>query len=98
MKELRAIADTCPAAELEKAKRYLQLQLPGQSRRPATSPASSCRSSCTAAASTTTRRTCARRAVTQADVQRVARTYLDAGRLLVSSSGDRKSIEPGCAR
>ncbi|MFL5575886.1 MAG: M16 family metallopeptidase [Gemmatimonadaceae bacterium] len=96
MKELRAIRDTVPAAELEKAKRFLQLQLPGNFE---------------TTASIATQvvpivlyglpldyyngyvRQIER--VTQADVQRVARQYVDPANVTIVVVGDRKSIEPG---
>jgi zinc protease len=95
MKELRAIRDTVPAEELEKAKRYLQLQFPGnfettggianQLSQLVTHdiPLSFYNNYMQSVA-----------AVTQADVQRVARKYIDPDRLAIVIVGDRKAIEP----
>jgi len=96
MKELRAIRDTIPKDELEKTKRYLQLQLPGSFETtggiasqlsqlvPYDVPLSFYNGYTQGVA-----------AVTQADVQRVARQYLDPDKLTIVIVGDRKSIEPG---
>jgi zinc protease len=95
MKELRAIRDTIPQDELEKTKRYLQLQLPGRFETTGgiagqlaqlvtyDVPLSFYNSYTQGIAS-----------VTQADVQRVARQYIDPDRLAIVIVGDRKSIEP----
>jgi zinc protease len=95
MKELRAIRDTIPQDELEKTKRYLQLQLPGRFETTGgiagqlaqlvtyDVPLSFYNSYTQGIA-----------AVTQADVQRVARQYIDPDRLAIVIVGDRKSIEP----
>jgi zinc protease len=96
MKELRAIRDTVPAAELTKAKQYLQLQLPGDFETtgdiagqlvplivyglPLDYYDSYVQNI---------------ERVTQADVQRVAQKYVDPGKLAVVIVGDRKAIEPG---
>jgi predicted Zn-dependent peptidase len=95
-KELRAIRDTVPSDELARAKRYLQLGLPedfetngsiaGQMLPlitygiPLDFYASAVQSI---------------GAVTQADVQRVARQYVDPDHLTLIIVGDRKTIEPG---
>jgi predicted Zn-dependent peptidase len=96
MKELRAIRDTVPTAELRKAKSLLQLQLPANFET-------------TGSIATQlvpvvlyglpldfyggyVRRV---EAVTQADVQRVARQYVNPDNVVVVVVGDRKSIEPG---
>ena len=95
MKELRAIHDTVPVDELEKAKRYLQLQLPGRfettggiagqlSQLVTYDVPLSFYNSYTQNIA----------AVTQADVQRVARKHIDPDRLAIVIVGDRKSIEP----
>jgi predicted Zn-dependent peptidase len=96
MKELRAIRDTVPQAELQKAKRYLQLQLPslfettGDIAYQLTSlavydlPLDFYNSYVQAI-----------ERVTQADVQRVARKYINPDRMQVVVVGDRKQIEPG---
>ena len=95
MKELRAIRDTVPRDELEKTKRYLQLQLPGRFETTGgiagqlsqlvtyDVPFSFYNGYTQGIAS-----------VTQADVQRVARQYIDPDKLAIVIVGDRKSIEP----
>ena len=94
MKELRAIRDTVPSAELEKAKRYLQLGLPAdfETTRDIASqlvpivvyglPLDYYNSYVQQI-----------ERVTQADVQRVARKYVNPASLAVVIVGDRKSIE-----
>jgi predicted Zn-dependent peptidase len=96
MKELRAIRDTVPQAELQRAKRYLQLQLP-----------SLFETTGDIALQLTplvtygldldfyNRYVRAIEQITQADVQRVARKYIDPERLTIVVVGDRKQIEPG---
>jgi predicted Zn-dependent peptidase len=96
MKELRAIRDTVPQAELQKAKRYLQLQLPslfettGDIAYQLTSlavydlPLDFYNGYVQEI-----------ERVTQADVQRVARRYINPDRLQVVVVGDRKQIEAG---
>ncbi|HVE77509.1 MAG TPA: pitrilysin family protein [Gemmatimonadaceae bacterium] len=96
MKELRSIRDTVPVTELDKAKRYLQLGLPAD-----------LESSGQIASQmvpivlhglplnffdTYVQRV---EGVTQADVQRVAREYVDPSRVAVVVVGDRASIEAG---
>jgi zinc protease len=95
MKELRAIREAIPQEELEKTKRYLQLQLPGSFETTGgiagqlsqlvryDVPLSFYNSYTQGIA-----------AVTAADVQRVARQYIDPDRLAIIIVGDRKSIEP----
>jgi len=94
MKELRGIRDTVPAAELEKAKRYLQLQLParfettGQIARQLVPlvlyglPLDFYNGYVQRVEQ-----------VTQEDVQRVAQRYVNPGDLAIVIVGDRKSIE-----
>jgi len=95
MKELRAIRDTVARDELEKTKRYLQLQFPGRFETTGGIAGQlaqlvtydlpfSFYNSYTQGIG----------AVTQADVQRVARRYIDAEHLAIVIVGDRKSIEP----
>jgi zinc protease len=96
MKELRAIRDTVPQAELQKAKRYLQLQLPslfettGDIAYQLTPlavyglPLDFYNSYVQQI-----------ERVTQADVQRVARQYINPDRLQIVVVGDRKQIEGG---
>lgn len=96
LKELRAIRDTVPSDELAKAKRYLQLSLPedfettgsiaGQFLPLITYgiPLDFYNSAVQSIG-----------AVSQADVQRVARQYVDPDKLTLVIVGDRKTIEPG---
>jgi zinc protease len=96
MKELRAIRDTVPQAELQRAKRYLQLQLPSLFETTADIayqlmplavyglPLDFYNSYVQQI-----------ERVTQADVQRVARKYIDPERLSIVVVGDRKQIEGG---
>jgi zinc protease len=96
VKELRAIRDTVPAAELEKAKRYLQLQLPSDFETSGDIagqlvpivlyglPLDYYNSYVQQIGS-----------VGQADVQRVATKYVDPTRFAIVIVGDRASIEPG---
>ena len=96
MKELRAIRDTVPAAELAKAKSFLQLQLPGTFETTGSIaqqvvpivlyglPLDYYNGYVQQI-----------ERVTQADVQRVARQYVDPANVIVVVVGDRKSIEPG---
>ena len=96
MKELRHVRDTIPGQELEKAKQYLQLQLPSQFETTGdiaqnlvpvalyNLPLDYFNSYAQSIA-----------AVTQADVQRVAQQYVTPGKIAVVIVGDRKSIEQG---
>lgn len=96
MKELNAIRDTVPSSELNKAKRYLQLGMPGDfetTQQIANQlvpvvlynlPVSYYNSYVSNIES-----------VTQADVQRVARQYINPGSLAIVIVGDRKNIETG---
>jgi predicted Zn-dependent peptidase len=95
VKELRAIGDTVPQGELEKAKQYLQLQLPGgfETTRGIAGRLASLIAydlpldwydSYVARVG----------AVTQADVRRVARERVDASKFVIVVVGDRKSVEP----
>lgn len=96
MKELNAIRDTVPTSELNKAKRYLQLGMPGDfetTQQIANQlvpvvlynlPVSYYNSYVSNIES-----------VTQADVQRVARQYINPGSLAIVIVGDRKNIETG---
>ena len=94
MQELRAIHDTMPAAELNKTKRYLQLQLPGDFET-TTDIASDLVPLVLYGLPDDFYTTYQQRvgAVTQADVQRVAQRYIDPGKLIVVVVGDRRSIE-----
>jgi predicted Zn-dependent peptidase len=94
MHELRAIHDTMPAAELSKTKRYLELQLPGDFE--TTSDIASDLIPLVLYGLPDDFYTTYQlrvRAVTQADVQRVAQRYIDTGKLTVVVVGDRQSIE-----
>ena len=96
MKELRAIRDTVPAAELAKAKTYLQLQMPG-----AFETTGQIASQLVPIALydlpldyyNSYAQQIER--LTQADIQRVAREYIDPSRLAIVIVGDRASIEGG---
>jgi predicted Zn-dependent peptidase len=99
MKELRAIRDTIPQAELLKAKRYLQLMLPSLFE-----TTSDIAFQLTPLAvhslpldfyNTYVQRI---EQVTQADVQRVARKYINPERLSIVVVGDRKQIESGIGK
>lgn len=95
MKELRAIRDTMPAAELQKTKHYLELQLP-----------SKFETNGDVAQAMTTVAVYGLpldyynhyvpniETVSRNDVQRVARQYIDPDHLAIVVVGDRKSIEP----
>ena len=96
MKELNAIRDTVPTVELNKAKRYLQLSMPSDfetTQQIANQlipvvlynlPLDYYNSYVANVES-----------ITQADVQRVARQYINPGSLAIVVVGDRKSIEAG---
>ena len=96
IKELRAIRDTVPAAELERTKRYLQLGLP-QRFETTGGIAGQLLQLLTYDIPLDFYNTAVQNigAVTQSDVQRVAREYIDPTRLTLVVVGDRKSIEPG---
>jgi len=96
IKELRAIRDTVPSDELAKAKRYLQLGLPAsfettQGIASEFLPLIAYGIPLDFFASAVQQYG----AVTQADVQRVARQYVNPDRLTIVVVGDRKVIEPG---
>ncbi|HKH93028.1 MAG TPA: pitrilysin family protein [Gemmatimonadaceae bacterium] len=95
VKELRTIRDTVPVDELGKAKRYLQLGLPSsfettQGIASEFLPLIAYGIPLDFFASAVQRYG----AVTQADVQRVARQYVDPDKLTIVLVGDRKVIEP----
>jgi len=96
MKELRGIRDTVPAAELEKAKRYLMLQLPNQFET-TTDIAQQLVPLAVYGLPLDYYNAYTQRiqAVTQADVQRVAQRYVDPAKLNIVVVGDAKSIEAG---
>jgi predicted Zn-dependent peptidase len=95
-KELRAIRDTVPSDELANAKRYLQLGLPGDFETNG-SIAGQMLPLITYGIPLDFYATAVQNigAVTQADVQRVARQYVDPDHLTLVIVGDRKTIEPG---
>lgn len=96
IKELRAIRDTVPSDELAKAKRYLQLGLPA-SFETTGDIAGEYLPLLTYGIPLDFYSTAVQQygAVTQADVQRVARQYIDPDKLTIVIVGDRKTIEPG---
>jgi len=96
LKELRAIRDTVPSDELAKAKRYLQLGLP-EDFETTGSIAGQMLPLITYGIPLDFYNSAVENigAVTQSDVQRVARQYVDPDRLTLVIVGDRKSIEPG---
>lgn len=96
MKELRAIRDTVPSDELAKAKRYLQLSLP-EDFETTGSIALQMLPLITYGIPLEFYNTAVQNigAVTQADVQRVARRYVNPDNVTVVVVGDRKVIEPG---
>ena len=96
VRELKAIRDTVPTDELERAKRFLQLGLP-QGFETTRGIASQLLPLVTYDIPLDFYNTAVQRigAVTQADVQRVARQYIDPSKLTLVIVGDRKAIEPG---
>jgi zinc protease len=94
-KELRAIRDTVPSDELAKAKRYLQLGLPANFET-TEGIASEFLPLLTYGIPLDFYASAVQQygAVTQADVQRVARQYVDPDKLTIVIVGDRKTIEP----
>jgi predicted Zn-dependent peptidase len=95
MKELRGILDTVPQAELEKAKRYLQLGLPADFET-TTDIGFRLAPIATYGLPLDYYNSYVQRIeeVTQADVRRVARRYIDPSRLAIVIVGDRASVEP----
>lgn len=95
MKELRAILDTVPQSELEKAKKYLQLGLPADFE---TTRDISFRLApvVTYGLPLDYYNTYVQNIeqVTQQDIQRVARKYIDPAQLAIIIVGDRTSVEP----
>ncbi|MFL5581590.1 MAG: M16 family metallopeptidase [Gemmatimonadaceae bacterium] len=98
MRELRRIRDTIPTAELEKAKQYLQLQLPGQFETTGDIAAQLVPLTIYGLP-LDYYNTYAQRLsqVTQADVQRVMERYVRPEQMVVVVVGDRSSIEKGLA-
>jgi zinc protease len=99
MRELRAIRETVPAEELSKAKRYLQLQLPG-SFETTTGIAGQLVPVSIFGLPLDYYNTYVQNvdAVTAADVQRVAQQYVNPDNLAIVIVGDRKTIEPSLRR
>ncbi len=96
MRELRTIRDTVvPAAELDKAERYLVLQMPGEFETTGGIAAGLVPVVTYGLPLDYYNSFAARlQEVTQADVERVARRYVDPSRFVVVVVGDRASIEP----
>jgi predicted Zn-dependent peptidase len=96
MKELRAIRETVPDPELEKAKRYLQLQLPGEFETTG-DIASQLIPVVVHGLPLDYYNSYVQRIenVTAGDVQRVAERYVDPSKFAVVVVGDRKAIEAG---
>jgi hypothetical protein len=96
MKELNGIRQSVPADELSRAKRYLQLQLPGNFETSSTSrpPARSGRAVRSAAGLLQQLRA-ERRGCHSGRRCRVAQQYINPGSLAVVIVGDRKTIEQG---
>ena len=94
MKELNGIRQTVPADELSRAKRYLQLQLPGNFE-----TTQEIASALVPVAlyglplDYYNNYVQSVEAVTQADVTRVAQQYINPGSLAIVIVGDRKTIE-----
>ena len=96
MNELKGIREPVPAAELEKAKQYIQLQLPGDFET-SRDIAARLQAIATYDLPLDYYSSYAQRisAVTQADVQRVAQQYVTPDKLAIVLVGDRKTIEQG---
>ena len=96
MKELRAIREDVPATELEKAKRYLQLQLPGEFETTG-DIASQLIPVVVHGLPLDYYNSYVQRIeeVSAADVRRVAERYVDPSKFAVVIVGDRKAIEAG---
>jgi zinc protease len=96
MKELRGVLDTVPQTELTKAKRYLQLQLPGDFETTRDIAGQLVPLVLHGLPLDYYDRYVQRiDAVTQDDVRRVATRYIDPSRLAIVIVGDRATIEPG---
>ena len=96
MREFTSILDTVPESELTKAKRYIQLQLPGEFET-TQDIAGKLLPVAVYGLPLDYYNSYAQRVseVTQSDVQRVARRYVRSGELVVVIVGDRKLVEPG---
>ena len=96
LRELRAIRDTVPAEELAKAKRFLQLQLPGQFETTGDIAGQLVPIVLYGLPLDYYDSVVQRiERVSQSDVQRVAERYVDPSRMTVVVVGDRGSIESG---
>ena len=96
MKELKSIRQSVPAAELSKAKRYMQLGLPGEFETTQQIAAALVPVALYDLPLDYFNNYVQRvEAVTQADVQRVANQYINPASLAIVIVGDRKSIEKG---
>ena len=96
LKELRAIRDTVSSEDLAKAKKYLQLGLPGNFET-TQGIASEFLPLIAYGIPLDFFATAVQQygAVTQSEVQRVARQYVNPDKLTIVLVGDRKVIEPG---
>jgi zinc protease len=96
MKELNGIRQSVPASELSRAKRYMQLQLPGNFETTQDIAFQLVPVALYALPLDYYNNYVQNiEAVTQEDVARVAQQYINPGSLAVVIVGDRKSIEPG---
>ena len=96
MKELNAIRDTVPVIELNKAKRYLQLGMPADFETTQQIAANLIPVVLYNLPLTYYNDYVSNiESITQADVQRVAKQYINPGSLAIVVVGDRKSIEAG---
>lgn len=96
MKELNGIRQAVPAAELSRAKRYLQLQLPGNFETTQEIAAALVPVALYGLPlDYYNNYVQSVEGVTQADVARVAQQYINPGSLAIVIVGDRKTIEPG---
>jgi len=96
MKELNGIRQLVPPAELSRAKRYLQLQLPGNFETTQQIAAALVPVALYGLPLDYYNNYVQNiEGVTQADVARVAQQYINPGSLAVVIVGDRKTIEPG---
>jgi zinc protease len=96
MKELNAIRDTVPTVELNKAKRFLQLSMPGDFETTQQIAGQLVPVVLYGLPLDYYNNYVANiEKITQADVQRVARQYIDPASLAIVIVGDRKNIEQG---
>jgi zinc protease len=96
MKELRNVRDTIPTTELEKAKKYLQLQLPSQFETPGDIAQNLVPVALYGLPLDYFNGYAQRiEAVTQADLKRAAQQYVTPDKVAIVIVGDRKTIEQG---